>query len=352
MLPKPPQKFNAFAVLSGGAVIGTLGGLIGLGGAEFRLPLLIGLFGFGALEAVILNKAMSLVVVATALPFSHCRCAIQYGARTVEHHCDIALRERGRCMVRSRTGHNATQRLYKVLAVLLVGIAGVLIVGHGAPSPPLPLEGWALTLAGVLAGVGIGIVAALLGVAGGELLIPTIALLFGADLKLAGSLSLAVSLPTMVTGFTRYSRDQSFQVIRFQWRFITIMAAGSMVGTFLGGKLLGVVPTPLLLPLLAAILLASAVVVRFGGTRRHAPKPNNGLASHCLQRPLRSRCRQQLKADDGQRRSWGVAYGPRSAPAAPSGHAASHQEPRGAAVLPQRRVAVRHDDRRAVPHAP
>lgn len=53
----------------GGGIIGALGGLIGLGGAEFRLPLLISLFNFGALEAVILNKAMSLVVVASALPF-------------------------------------------------------------------------------------------------------------------------------------------------------------------------------------------------------------------------------------------------------------------------------------------
>src|SRR6266849_7617583 len=52
-----------------GAVIGTLGGLIGLGGAEFRLPLLISRFRFRGLEAVILNKAVSLVVVATALPF-------------------------------------------------------------------------------------------------------------------------------------------------------------------------------------------------------------------------------------------------------------------------------------------
>jgi predicted small integral membrane protein len=46
-----------------------LGGLIGLGGAEFRLPLLISLFRFRGLEAVILNKATSLVVVAAALPF-------------------------------------------------------------------------------------------------------------------------------------------------------------------------------------------------------------------------------------------------------------------------------------------
>jgi hypothetical protein len=32
------------------------GGLIGLGGAEFRLPLLIGVFGFAALAAVILKR--------------------------------------------------------------------------------------------------------------------------------------------------------------------------------------------------------------------------------------------------------------------------------------------------------
>ena len=43
--------------------------MIGLGGAEFRLPLLIGIFGFVALEAVILNKAISLVVVTSALLF-------------------------------------------------------------------------------------------------------------------------------------------------------------------------------------------------------------------------------------------------------------------------------------------
>ena len=49
--------------------VGTLGGLIGLGGAEFRLPLLIGLFAFEALPAVIINKAISLVVVAASLPF-------------------------------------------------------------------------------------------------------------------------------------------------------------------------------------------------------------------------------------------------------------------------------------------
>jgi hypothetical protein len=77
-----PQRHNALAAFSGGAGIGTLGGLIGLGGAEFRLPLLIGLFGFGALEAVILNKALSLVVVArclSALPLCRSGSSLSIG---------------------------------------------------------------------------------------------------------------------------------------------------------------------------------------------------------------------------------------------------------------------------------
>ena len=111
----------------------------------------------------------------------------------------------------------------------------------------------------VASGFGIGIVAALLGVAGGGLLIPTLVLLFGADIKLAGSLSFAVSLPTMLVGFARYSRDRSFVMLRENGRFVLVMAAGSIVGSFVGGRLLGLVPNAVLLPLLAVILVLSAV---------------------------------------------------------------------------------------------
>ena len=50
--PPAPSR-NAPLAFGGGAIIGAQGGLIGLGGAEFRLPLLIGAFRFAALEAVI-----------------------------------------------------------------------------------------------------------------------------------------------------------------------------------------------------------------------------------------------------------------------------------------------------------
>ncbi len=72
----------------------------------------------------------------------------------------------------------------------------------------------------------------------------------------------------MLVGFTRYSRDQSFAVIGRNRLFLLTMAAGSIIGTFIGGQLLGMVPGGLLLPLLACILLISAVKIWRHGTLR------------------------------------------------------------------------------------
>jgi uncharacterized protein len=247
--------------LVSGVAIGALGGLIGLGGAEFRLPLLIGLFGFAALPSVILNKAMSLVVVASALLF---RTKVVPFDVVLTHWPIIVNLLAGSLPGAWLGADSATkmrsQTLYRVLAVLLIFIAAVLLLGHSLSSTP-PVTGWGRTIAGLVAGFGIGLVAAFMGVAGGELLIPTLILLFGTDIKLAGSLSLAVSLPTMVVGFTRYSRDDSFVVLRQNKILVLIMATGSLVGAWIGGHLLGVVPSAVLLPLLAAILAISAFKV-------------------------------------------------------------------------------------------
>jgi uncharacterized protein len=110
-----------------------------------------------------------------------------------------------------------------------------------------------------------------MGVAGGELLIPTIVLLYGIDIKIAGSLSLAVSLPTMIVAFARYSRDQAFTVLRRNIPFVIAMTAGSIAGTLAGALLLGVIPNLILIPALALLLLLSAIKLW-----RHTPSPNNG----------------------------------------------------------------------------
>lgn len=209
------QPRNSPVAFGAGAIIGALGGLIGLGGAEFRLPLLIGAFRFAALQAVILNKAMSLVVVASALPFR--AAAVPFAS--VAANWPIIVNLLAGSLLGAWFGAGwatrlASQTLYRVIAILLLVIAVLLVLGHNAATSGAMLTGAPQMVVGVAAGFAIGIVAALLGVAGGELLIPTLVLLFGADIKLAGSLSLAVSLPTMLVGFARYRPGSQLRCAR------------------------------------------------------------------------------------------------------------------------------------------
>ena len=214
-----------------GAAIGMLGGLIGLGGAEFRLPLLIGLFRFAPLEAVILNKAMrfssSLVSLCRSVPARFRSMKSLRIGRSLQISLPAVCWGHG--LVPAGLPVCVRNPCYRVIAVLLVAIAIVLMAGHEFTAGQPLFVGTAQAIAGVVAGFAIGIVASLLGVAGGELLIPTLVLIFGADIKLAGSLSLAISLPTMLVGFTRYSQDKSFAVLGRNAMFVLIMASSSIL---------------------------------------------------------------------------------------------------------------------------
>ncbi|OAI13269.1 sulfite exporter TauE/SafE family protein [Methylomonas koyamae] len=247
-----------------GSLIGTLGGLIGLGGAEFRLPVLVGFFKLPTLEAVILNKAMSLVVVSSALIFR----AGHIPFTTQLAHVDVSLNLLAGSLVGAwwAAGHAMTMPrtlLNRIIMWLLAGLS-VLMLSEAwfdwrNPTDALLDDDLSRWMLGLIAGFGIGMVAALLGVAGGELLIPTIVLLYGLDIKLAGSLSLSVSLPTMIVGFARYTRSDAFAILRREQALLAWMIAGSILGAAIGGFLLGQIPTNLLLTLLGAILLVSAI---------------------------------------------------------------------------------------------
>jgi uncharacterized protein len=204
---------------------------------------------------------MSLAVVLTALPAR--LVAVRY--EQLAPHWPVALNLLAGSLAGAWAGaswatRTRTATLHLVLAGLLVFMAAALVWTH-ARAITLSLPGLAQVVAGLAGGAAIGAVAAIMGVAGGELLIPTIVLLYGIDIKVAGSLSLAVSLPTMVVAFARYSRDRTFAVLKDQVRFVAIMATGSIAGTLVGALLLGIVPDLVLIPCLAVLLLLSAVTI-------------------------------------------------------------------------------------------
>src|SRR5258706_13988312 len=154
----PPRRLPL--AFGGGAIIGALGGLVGLGGAEFRSSLLIGAFRFAALQAVILNKAMSLIVVATALPFR----AGTVRLASIASHWSIIVNLLAGSLVGAWLGADwatrvATHTLYRLITGLLVVVAAVLLFGHDAGASSALLTGTTQAFAGVLAGFVIGVVA-------------------------------------------------------------------------------------------------------------------------------------------------------------------------------------------------
>lgn len=249
-----------------GTLIGILGGLIGLGGAEFRLPVLVGVFKLPTLEAIIFNKAMSLVVVMAALVFRVKTIPVD----TLASHIDVVLNLLAGSLVGAwwAAGHAMTMSskwLNRVIFLMLAGLSLIMLseawLGIHQNTAAAFESDQMRVVAGVIAGFGIGVVAALLGVAGGELLIPTIVLLFGQDIKVAGSLSLMVSLPTMIVGFLRYTGADAFAVLRREKPMFLSMAAGSIVGAALGGLILGLISTQILMTFLGLILLISAIKI-------------------------------------------------------------------------------------------
>ncbi len=253
-------KAKPLIALGSGAVVGILGGLIGLGGAEFRLPLLVGLFHLSILVSIVVNLLISLVTVTFSLLF---RLPIQGGLIWMAHWSvvlNLLLGSLVGSAVGARFAGKAKARRLKNIIAVLLALLGALLISHEwlFAQQPLTLSPLLRLILGIGAGFGIGLVSSLLGVAGGELLIPTLALLFGIDIKLAGSLSLLVSFPTILMGLWRYSRQAIFRQVRSQLSLVIWMGLGSILGAYLGSRLLPYASGLFLQVFLGVILFISA----------------------------------------------------------------------------------------------
>lgn len=158
-------------------------------------------------------------------------------------------------------GKLSDKTLEQVILVLLVAI-GLLLIVEGFLPGRLPAfipndNAWRIG-AGILFGLLIGLVSSLLGVAGGELIIPTMVFAFGADIKTAGTASLLISLPTVLVGVVRYWSKGAFGEKQAFRETILPMSIGSIIGAVVGGLLVGLLPMAVLKILLGVILNISA----------------------------------------------------------------------------------------------
>ncbi|MCU0525960.1 MAG: sulfite exporter TauE/SafE family protein [Elainella sp. Prado103] len=243
-----------------GGLVGILGGLIGLGGAEFRLPVLVSIFGYRTLQAIMINLVVSLVTVFFSFIFR----SGSIGLTNLFENWPIVLNILAGSLLGSYMGSYYATRiqaptLNRVVVAFLVFLSFVLL-GHQLifDLTRFQLPNLLKFSLGWIAGGVIGIFSSMLGVAGGELIIPTIVLLFSVDIKLAGSLSLAISMPTIMMGLFKYSQQKRLQELRSEQGLIGFMSVGSIWGAWIGSQLLKSTPSSVLYGLLGGILLLSA----------------------------------------------------------------------------------------------
>jgi uncharacterized protein len=156
-----------------------------------------------------------------------------------------------------------TKRLLHVgaMAALLSALGVLLLVEAFAPFGGALLGGESIpirALAALALGLFVGVVSSMLGVAGGELLIPALLFVFGCDIKVAGTCSLVISLAIVCTGLWRYYRPGALLATRGAQRIVASMTVGSLVGAALGALAVSIAPMAFLKVLLGAVLIAAA----------------------------------------------------------------------------------------------
>ncbi len=233
--------------------IGVLSGFTGVGGGEYRAPVLLTLLGrvrwaiaanllIGATVAgfnVIFRRAwtlnlefllLALLLVPTSLPGAFVGAMI--------------------------TKRISTRILKGLLAGILVATGFRLILFEVRVGGALSFDPLQIAL-GLTLGFGLGIVSGLLGLAGGEYRIPALILLFGVPTIFAGTLSSLASIPLQLTGFLKHRSLGHTGATTF--RLGVVMGVASVVGVALGVLFLGRVTEALVTQVLGLAMILAAV---------------------------------------------------------------------------------------------
>jgi uncharacterized membrane protein YfcA len=156
------------------------------------------------------------------------------------------------------------QYLVKTIAVLLAGLGVLILFEIAYPfqyAQVVPADAAFHCGSGIALGVVIGLVSSILGVAGGELLIPTMMFIFGADIKTAGTASIVISVCVVTSGLWRYWRLGAIETRLGARRIVSAMSVGSLIGAALGGMAVGFAPVGAIKVILGVVLIAAAAKV-------------------------------------------------------------------------------------------
>lgn len=103
-------------------------------------------------------------------------------------------------------------------------------------------------------GLAAGVLSAVLGVGGGIIMVPAMVMILGLESKIAVGTSLAVIIPTAITGVLRH-----YSYGNVDLKVAALLAAGAVVGAYFGALLVESLPDQLVRRLFATLMVVTAV---------------------------------------------------------------------------------------------
>ncbi len=260
MTPKPEVRRSSVAALLYGAPIGLVGGLIGLGGAEFRLPVLAGVFGYAARCAVALNLAISLVTVVSALLIRGGTLSFTPLLGLLPVVVAMIVGAVSAAYVGTALVHRVSEQLLeRIILMFLVVIGAALIVEAFLPQDVpalLPDSPLVHPVTAMMFGLAIGLVSSLLGVAGGE---PIARLRLRGWHQDGGNGEPPDLAADHSGGMLSHRRLGSFVDHADLTYTVAPIGVGSVAGALIGGPFVSLVTATVLKLVLGMILIVAAV---------------------------------------------------------------------------------------------
>jgi uncharacterized membrane protein YfcA len=241
-----------------GIVIGAAAGLVGVGGGEFRIPVLLNVLRLPLRVAAGVNLLVGLFTV--TLSVGRRWGSMAWSADSVVLAATMGVASLAGAVIGARQAHRLPIGLLKKVVCVYVLVVGFWMVveslthaEHTLANPQGPTR-W--VLAGLI-GFAIAVISGSLGVAGGEMRIPALLYLFALPIKQAGTISLLVSIPTVASGALAYRRLGHLP--KAAVTLAVLMGLGSLIGVLIGASLLNYVDKHAIKGILGVILLLAAV---------------------------------------------------------------------------------------------
>lgn len=252
--PKVLSPFDSIVASVSGVVIGFLSGLIGVGGGEYRAPVLIYALRLSVKFAIAANLLIGLFTVTVSF-------IRREGWLLPKQVLLISLVMMITSIIGSYLAAHTTRKLKdsflkRSLGVLLIVASIKVFLDSHHFVEDFNVSTGALILAAVM-GFLIGGLSGFLGIAGGEFRIPTLLLLFGMGIKTAGTANLLISIPTVLSGFIKHKKLD--HVDKRSFRISAWMILFSVVGAIIGASLHLAVPEEILMRILSVMMMGIGI---------------------------------------------------------------------------------------------